>query len=368
MPFLPFVLLLAWQALSKSASFALGWATALYFGQVPGKQGRVLSVVSLVAAGWVIVLVGFAVPMLIGAALDWLGVIGRNFSVDPLVAAGLAAAIVVAPPASAGATVWAEFHDEKSFSQWLRLVASSYPATASLGLGVLQMVIFTPILIVQRLRRGQTMQQTALSMRDGTDDDDLVQAVVRSLETIGVEGCQVEDAEGYLALPMRTIGYAARHLVGAVVRGRPMRLNVDGLRIYAYATNVAVMGQQEKVFRARAALQRELPFQGAHVTWSDRARELEDALLAVQQEGGDASGEGGPQDRDGRLDALQQEMDSADLDLMEWGALTRIRMEIERRSAPARQRVKVKMAKPTTRMSTTPTTTTRATQLVRRSG
>ena len=31
MPFLPFVLLLAWQAISKSASFALGWATAIYF-------------------------------------------------------------------------------------------------------------------------------------------------------------------------------------------------------------------------------------------------------------------------------------------------------------------------------------------------
>ena len=40
MPFLPVVLVLAWQALSKSASFALGWATAIYFGQVPGRQGR----------------------------------------------------------------------------------------------------------------------------------------------------------------------------------------------------------------------------------------------------------------------------------------------------------------------------------------
>ena len=50
MPFLPFVLLLAWQAISKSASFALGWATAIYFGQVPGKQGRILAVISLASA------------------------------------------------------------------------------------------------------------------------------------------------------------------------------------------------------------------------------------------------------------------------------------------------------------------------------
>ena len=49
MPFLPFVLLLVWQVIGRSASFALGWATALYFGQVPGKQGHVLALISLVS-------------------------------------------------------------------------------------------------------------------------------------------------------------------------------------------------------------------------------------------------------------------------------------------------------------------------------
>ena len=72
---------MAWQALSKSASFALGWATAIYFGQVPGRQGRVLSVISLVAAGWVILVVGFAIPIFGGAALEALGIIEENFDV-----------------------------------------------------------------------------------------------------------------------------------------------------------------------------------------------------------------------------------------------------------------------------------------------
>ena len=70
MPFLPFVLLVAWQAVSRSASFALGWATALYFGQVPGRQGRILAVVSLLSLAWLIVLVGFGVPM--ARAARWL--------------------------------------------------------------------------------------------------------------------------------------------------------------------------------------------------------------------------------------------------------------------------------------------------------
>ena len=67
MPFLPVVLLVAFQAVSKAATFVLGWATALYFGQVPGRQGRILSVISLLAAAWIVVLVGFAVPLLVGA-------------------------------------------------------------------------------------------------------------------------------------------------------------------------------------------------------------------------------------------------------------------------------------------------------------
>ena len=38
-------------------------ATALYFGQVPGRQGRILSVVSLLAAAWLILSIGFGIPI-----------------------------------------------------------------------------------------------------------------------------------------------------------------------------------------------------------------------------------------------------------------------------------------------------------------
>ena len=62
MPFLPFVLLIAWQALSRSASFALGWATTLFFGHVPGSRGRVLSIMGLLAAAWVALLIGWRCP------------------------------------------------------------------------------------------------------------------------------------------------------------------------------------------------------------------------------------------------------------------------------------------------------------------
>ncbi len=244
MPFLPVVLVLVWQALSKSASFALGWATAIYFGQVPGRQGRVLSVISLVAAGWVILVVGFAIPILGGALLETVGAIPDNFDVEPVTYLALVAALVLTPPLIAATTVWAQFHDERSVGTSLRMIPVSYPATAMLGLSVLQMVAITPVLLVQRWRQKRKLLQVPLVMRDGSDDDDLMVAVRGALASIGLDDVSVAEATGPKSWPLRTVGFASEHLLGAVVRGEPMRLRSDGLEILAYATNVSIQGPE----------------------------------------------------------------------------------------------------------------------------
>ncbi|HJP88657.1 MAG TPA: hypothetical protein VJ850_06465 [Candidatus Limnocylindrales bacterium] len=331
MPFLPFVLLLAWQALSKSASFALGWATALYFGQVPGSQGRILAVVSLVAAGWVIVIIGFAIPIFTGALLEAAGVIERNFDVEAIHYLALVGAIVLAPPAVAGGLVIGEFRDERTVSEWLRLIPVSYPATFLLGLAVLEMVAFTPFLLVQRWRQKRTLVQVPLVMKEGTDDDDLVEAVRAALASIGIEDVSVTEATGPKAWPMRTVGFAARHLLGAVVRGDPMRLKADGLEIFAYATNVAVLGPTEDAHRVRAAVERELAFRDAYLTWSDDSQQIEDELTEARKS---ANG-----DFDGlrrKLDEVQERMDSASLNSEEWNVLYRLRLQVEQAAARRR--------------------------------
>lgn len=331
MPFLPFVLLLAWQALSKSASFALGWATALYFGQVPGSQGRILAVVSLVAASWVIVIIGFAIPIFTGALLEAVGVIDGNFDVEAIHYLALVGAIVLAPPAVAGGLVIGEFRDERTVSEWLRLIPVSYPATFLLGLAVLEMVAFTPFLLVQRWRQKRTLVQVPLVMKEGTDDDDLVEAVRAALASIDIEDVSVTEATGPKAWPMRTVGFAARHLLGAVVRGDPMRLKADGLEIYAYATNVAILGPTEDAHRVRAAVERELAFRDAYLTWSDDSQKIEDELTEARKA---ANG-----DLDGlrrRLDEVQDRMDAASLNSEEWNVLYRMRLQMEQAAARRR--------------------------------
>jgi hypothetical protein len=325
MPFLPFVLLLVWQAVGRSASFALGWATALYFGQVPGKQGRVLAVVSLMAAGWVLLLVGFGAPLLIGTLSDWAGLVPRNFDMSQSVVAGLLAALVLTPPAIAALTIWVEFHQERSLRQWLRTVAPSYPAAASLGIGVLQMVVFTPFLVVQRIRNKRSLVQVAVSMRDDTNDEALTEAVAGALNSLGIEKLSVRKAEGFLTWPMRTVGYAVKHLLGEVVRGEPMYLAAGELELYAYATNVAIRGRSAKVHRARAALEREMPFRGAYLTWSEDSQAFEDAIM------GAARSNGGPRLLRHRLDEVQDRIDAASLNVDEWNVLYRLRLQVEHR-------------------------------------
>ena len=331
MPFLPFVLLLAWQALSRSASFALGWATSLYFGQVPGRQGRILSVVSLIAAGWVILVIGFAIPILIGAALEAGGVIEENFDVEFIHYAGLAAGVILVPPTIAAITVWGEFHEDRKIGTWLRLVPVSYPASAMLGASVLQMVVFTPVLLLQRWRKKRKYVQISLVMREGTDDDDMVEALRDALDSIGIDDVKVSEASGPKVWPMRTVGFAAEHLLGAIVRGEPMRLAAGDLEIFAYATNISIQGPKEQTYRVRAAVERKLGFHDAYLTWNDEAQGLEAKLLdAHKQANGDV------EELRRRLDEIQAEMDTASLNSEEWNVLYRRRLQVELAARAAR--------------------------------
>lgn len=327
MPFLPFVLLLVWQAISRSASFALGWATALYFGQVPGKQGRVLAVVSLLAAAWVILLAGFAVPLLVGAALDAAEIVPRNFDLDPLVVGSMVVALVLTPPLIAGLTVWIGFQEERSVGQWLRMLPASYPASASLGVAVLQMVVLAPFIVFERIRRKRSLAQVAISMKPGSDDEALTEMVAAGLRTVGIDKLRVRRARGVERWPMRSVGFAVEHLLGAVVRGEPMYLAADGLRVYAYATNVALLGPMRTVNRARAALEREAPFLGAHLTWSEDSQRFEDALLDAGR------ARGGLAKLRRALESVQGEIDAAGLTIDEWNVLYRLRLQVEAREA-----------------------------------
>ena len=111
-----------------------------------------------------------------------------------------------------------------------------------------------------------------------------------------------------------------------------MRLRVpNDLEIYAYATNVAILGPTEDAHRVRAAVERELAFRDAYLTWSEDSQKIEDELMAARKA---ANG-----DVDGlrrRLDEVQDHMDSASLNSEEWNVLYRLRLQVEQTAARRR--------------------------------
>jgi hypothetical protein len=193
-----------------------------------------------------------------------------------------------------------------------------------LGASVLQMVAVTPVLLFQRWRQKKKYVQVSLVMREGSDDDAMVEALRDALDSIGIRDVDVSEATGPKVWPMRTVGFAAEHLLGAVVRGDPVRMASDEIEIFAYATNISIQGPKEETYRVRAAVQRKLGFHDAYLTWNDDAQEIEERLLTAHR---DANGD--VEALRERLDEIQDAMDTASLNSEEWNVLYRRRLQVE---------------------------------------
>lgn len=322
MPFLPFVLLIAWQALSRSASFALGWATTLFFGHVPGSRGRVLSIMGLLAAAWVALLIGVALPLAGGWLAQRGGLVGRGFEVAPWLVALLAVALVLLPPILAGLAELAGFEADPAVGRWLRRIPIAYPATASLGAGVLLMVAISPFLIVQRVRAKRVVLQVPLVQRPGKQGESVIDAIGDALADAGLGTFRRERVTGPRSWPLRTMGFASRHLLGAVVRGEPGRMLDDELEVMSYATNVAILGPERTAHRARAAIERRLAFHDAYLTWSPESQELEEVLFELR-------GSHAPSDQVAQLlDRFRARLDATTLNADEWNVLERLRLQL----------------------------------------
>jgi hypothetical protein len=291
---------------------------------VPGNKGRYLSIIALVAAAWVVVLVGFALPLAAGWLLERAGVLS-NFDLARLEVWVLSAAVVLTPPALAGLSEWGEFDGSRSWGGWLRKVPMSYPASASLGFSVLQMVVITPFLVLDRVRHHRRLLEVPLVLGGGESARDLSKPITDALATLDVGKFERTSLTGPMSWPLRTAGFAARHLLGRVVRGAPILLEGDDLRVIVYATNVGILGREDEAHRARAAIEKELAFTQAFLTWSADSQAFEEQLRRLYRaHREDGSGFGG------ELDTLQDRIDSAPLPSDEWNLLYRLRLQLER--------------------------------------
>ena len=164
-----------------------------------------------------------------------------------------------------------------------------------------------------------------LVLESGESAHDLSQPVIDALGSLKVGSFERSDLTGPISWPLRTAGFAARHLLGRVVRGDPVLLEGDDLRVIVYATNVGILGPEAEAHRARAAIERELAFSQAFLTWSTDSQKFEEQLRTLYREHRDDGGA-----FDGDLDRLQDTIDKAPLASDEWNLLYRLRLQLER--------------------------------------
>jgi hypothetical protein len=310
------------QALSRAASFVLGWATSLFFGQIPGGKERVVSMISAIALAWfLLTYVGGPVAIAV-AILDRIGVIRlADARIDAAQIQAAALGILVLPPLIALLAEISSLTEGFSVQRWASRIPTSYPVAISLGASILLMLLIGPAILLLRRRRGLRTHHVPVLVMDGQFDE-LLADIASQLETTTKEKAEVHALGGAWALPMHAVRYAGARLFGSTVTTAPMVVRAADVEVAAFATDVNVTAPEDEAYRLRAELYKRLGIGRTHLTWSAKPQALEKRLAQLRID--DRSIASRLRD----LDELESEIDRAPIGSDEWNVLYRIVLQM----------------------------------------
>ena len=321
------------RALGYALSFSLGWATSLFFGQIPGGKERVVSMLSALSLAWVLITYvggGFAaVAVLLHAA-------GRVTLDDPTIDAlqihGITAGIIALPLLITFIAEMSDLNEQFSLARWLRRIPASYPVALSLGIGVAIMLLIGPIVMIRRRRAGRDTHHIPVLVADGRFDE-LVADIADELERATGRKAVVGTLTGLWSLPMRVMRYAGERLFNSVVRVAPVIVVAGKVEVAAHAIDVNVTAPRKDAYWLRAALYKRFGVAPMHLTWTADTQALERRLWELHADDTLTSAE-----RARRLDRLEHDIDRAAIGSDEWNVLYRVVLQLreDERSAARR--------------------------------
>ena len=272
------------RAVGRILQTTLGWASVLLFGRVPRSRQIVMAAITLGSIAWVATLVGVAVP---GAGVYLLTAIPHVPYVQDwmLRLVMLAAALFI--PLLIGA------------AGLLLVDAERRPSGLRIGISVLRGYPFAFVLaftlvflsVVAVVRKARSL---AKRWQDGH-----VPIVVKP----GAYGAVADDLEAalhesgldvsrrrsprVLEMPSRLLARVAGRGVRSLVPDQFVLLELPGLEVLLYPSDIAISGEKRLLAAARAALAERLTSTDAHLTTSSEAQDVEDELqqLSMQTTG-----------------------------------------------------------------------------------
>lgn len=307
------------QALSRAASFVLGWATSLFFGQIPGGKERVVSMLSAIALAWVLLTyVGGTISCAV-LALHAAGFVAlRDPTIDDARILAMLVGIIALPPLLMLVAETSHLIPGVSLARWARAIPASYAVALSLGTGVALMLVVGPIVLVRRWRAGLRTHHIPVLVADG-EFHRLVSDIADELATCTEREANIGTLGGLWALPMRAMRYAAERLFQSVVQAEPVIVVAGKAEVAAFAMDVNVTAPAKDAYWLRAALYKRFGLGHMHLTWSATSQDLERRLWELRETSGLTRAE-----RLRRLDRIERDVDRAPIGSDEWNVLYRI--------------------------------------------
>jgi hypothetical protein len=320
------------RALGRATTFSLGWATSLFFGQIPGGKERVVSMLSAIALAWLLITYvggGFA------AALLLLRAAGRVAVDDQTIAGGqmqaITLGIVFLPPLLTFIAEKSDLNEKFSLLRWLKRVHTSYPVALSLGGGVAAMLVVGPIVLLRRRRAGLRTHHIPVLVAEGRfaelvdDIADEIGSVTGRRPIIGALG-------GLWAFPMHLMRYAGERLFNSVVRDHPVLVTAGTVEVACHATDVNVTAPAKDAYWLRAALYKRFGLSRMYLTWTADTQAFERRLWKLHLDADSSKAE-----RRKKLDRLEHDIDHAAIGSDEWNVLYRVVLQLREALGAARE-------------------------------
>jgi hypothetical protein len=312
---------------TKVLTTALGWASTLLFGRVPGSRQIMLLGITFGSVIWIVMLIGLIVPD-VGTFLLLL-IPSQDYVPQSVIRLLMLAGVIIAPGVVGGMTLLLETDKKRTARGVIEAIARGYPLTLLLSV----LLVFLALLAIWRKATSLVRRWNDAHVPMVVDPGAYEQVAHDLDEALSASGLDLAagDAPASMSTPAKWLTAVAGRGSSSLVPDRMVRLRGPNLDILIYPMDVLISGKSRDVVRARAAIASRLTTAAAHLTVSAEAQGIEDRLraLAIGKPGGEQ-----PPPFD---EAVAAEFKAIDGDLArievpyeEWEVLYRQRLQVER--------------------------------------
>ena len=309
------------RQLGRLIQMVFGWAAILLFGRVPQSKQMLLTGVTFGSVLWIVFIVGIALPD-VGTFLVAL-VPAPDFVDEGLIRLVMLALAVLLPLGIgvAGYFLMDDADRPTSVGGKIVQVLRGYPYAAVLALVLLFLVIVAPLYKLRTIVKRWSDAHVPIVVKPGSYEE-VAAELEAALDGAGLD-LHRRRAPRPLEVPSRLLSTVGGASVRRLVPDRLLMLASGHLEVMLHPSDIAIAGTKDAVARARAAIADRLTETQAHLTTSEEAQEIEDAIRAAEKLPDVAAAGEVLRELDERLARLLVPYE-------EWEVLYRQRLQLER--------------------------------------